>query len=117
MLLPLPCSPRCLVPTADFSCVRCLFFAHSAGPGEQVEEFADSFLASNPNLNVLVNNAGGMPAKRMKTAQGHEAIMVRENLQPGTVNVCTQPGRAPCSQARAEPLNTQLHVLSVPGRT
>ena len=86
MLLLSSCFPRCLTQTANLSCVRCLFFARSAGPGEQVEEFADSFLESNPSLNVLVNNAGGMPATRMKTAQGHEAIMVRGNLQPGTVN-------------------------------
>ena len=43
----------------------------------QVEEFAGSFLAANPRLDVLVNNAGGMPATRTLSAQGREAIMVR----------------------------------------
>ncbi|CAM9756681.1 unnamed protein product [Scytosiphon promiscuus] len=41
----------------------------------QVETFAGSFLASNPRLDVLVNNAGGMPAERTESAQGNEAIM------------------------------------------
>lgn len=42
----------------------------------QVETFAGSFLASTPRLDVLVNNAGGMPATRTRSAQGREAIMV-----------------------------------------
>eukprot|EP00903_Cladosiphon_okamuranus_P011221 g10587.t1 len=41
----------------------------------QVETFAGSFLASNPRLDVLVNNAGGMPATRTLSTQGREAIM------------------------------------------
>ncbi|CAN0002459.1 unnamed protein product [Pylaiella littoralis] len=42
---------------------------------EQVETFAGSFLSSNPRVDVLVNNAGGMPSDRTISAQGHEAIM------------------------------------------
>ncbi|CAM9933418.1 unnamed protein product [Ectocarpus sp. 12 AP-2014] len=42
---------------------------------QQVETFAGSFLESNSRLDVLINNAGGMPAERMESAQGHEAIM------------------------------------------
>lgn len=46
----------------------------------QVKAFASTFVASNPRLNVLVNNAGGMPSERTLSAQGNEAIMVR-NVQ------------------------------------
>ncbi|CAM9475878.1 unnamed protein product [Laminaria digitata] len=68
---------------------------------QQVEDFADSFLASNPSLNVLVNNAGGMPAKRTETAQGHEAIMatmlggtflLTKLLMPALEKAATQHG-------------------------
>lgn len=44
----------------------------------QVETFASKFVASTPRLDVLVNNAGGMPPERVETPQGNEGIMVRK---------------------------------------
>lgn len=60
-------------------------------PGPQVETFAGSFLSDNPRVDVLVNNAGGMPNNRTISAQGHEAIMVRVCIACQT-RVCLDGG-------------------------
>ena len=41
----------------------------------QVRKFADSFLKDYQRLDVLVNNAGCMPATRTLTEEGNESIM------------------------------------------
>lgn len=43
----------------------------------QVEAFASEFVAANPRLNILINNAGGIPSERTLSAQGNEAVMVQ----------------------------------------
>lgn len=58
----------------DFDFRRCSYVFFQS----QVEAFATEFVATNPRLNILVNNAGGMPSARTLSPQGNESIMVRE---------------------------------------
>jgi dehydrogenase/reductase SDR family member 12 len=47
-----------------------------------VRELATSFLASNPRLDVLVNNAGVLPAQRVHTTEGFELTFATNVLGP-----------------------------------
>ena len=47
-----------------------------------VRTFAEGFAAREPRLDVLVNNAGVMPAQRTRSADGHELMFATHVLSP-----------------------------------
>ena len=47
-----------------------------------VKSFAEEFAAREPRLDVLVNNAGVMPAERTRTVDGHELMFATHVLAP-----------------------------------
>lgn len=49
---------------------------------DDVRRFAAEFLAAEPRLDVLVHNAGSLPATRTESAQGHELTMAVHLLGP-----------------------------------
>lgn len=49
---------------------------------DDVRRFAADFLATEPRLDVLVHNAGALPATRTESAQGHELTMALHLLGP-----------------------------------
>lgn len=49
---------------------------------DSVRRFTEAFAAEVPSLDVLVHNAGALPAHRLETAQGHEFTMAVHVLGP-----------------------------------
>ena len=65
------------VPTADVVVHRC-----DVSDLDDVRRFAAAFLEQEPRLDVLVHNAGALPAERTESAQGHELTMATHVLGP-----------------------------------
>ncbi len=65
------------VPKADVVVHRC-----DVSDLDDVRRFAAEFLAAEPRLDVLVHNAGSLPAERTESAQGHELTMATHLLGP-----------------------------------
>ena len=58
-----------------------------------VKSFATEFAAREPRLDVLVNNAGVMPARRTRSADGHELMFATHVLAPFALSMLLLPGR------------------------
>ena len=58
-----------------------------------VKAFAQEFAAREPRLDVLVNNAGVMPAERTVSAVGHELMFATHVLAPLALTMLLLPGR------------------------
>ncbi len=65
------------VPTAEVAVHRC-----DVSDLDDVRRFASAFLEQEPRLDVLVHNAGALPAERTESAQGHELTMATHLLGP-----------------------------------
>jgi dehydrogenase/reductase SDR family member 12 len=70
-------SIRASCPTADVRPAAC-----DLGSLAAVKSFATEFAAREPRLDVLVNNAGVMPAERTRSADGHELMFATHVLAP-----------------------------------
>ena len=58
-----------------------------------VKSFATEFAAREPRFDVLVNNAGVMPARRARSADGHELMFATHVLAPFALSMLLLPGR------------------------
>ena len=58
-----------------------------------VKSFAEEFLVRESRLDVLVNNAGVMPARRARSADGHELMFATHVLAPLALTMLLLPGR------------------------
>lgn len=65
------------VPGADVRPVACDISSLGA-----IKAFAERFIAEEPRLDVVVNNAGVMPAQRSRSADGHELTFASHVLAP-----------------------------------
>lgn len=61
---------------------------------DDVRRFAGEFLAREERLDVLVHNAGSMPAERTESAQGHELTMATHVLGPALMTERLRPALA-----------------------
>ena len=68
---------RAAVPGADARPHACDLSSLAA-----VRSFAEEFAAREPRLDVLVNNAGVMPAERTRSVDGHELMFATHVLAP-----------------------------------
>jgi dehydrogenase/reductase SDR family member 12 len=65
------------VPGADVRPAAC-----DVGSLAEIRDFARRFVAEEPRLDVLVNNAGVMPAERQRSSDGHELMFATHVLAP-----------------------------------
>ena len=65
-----------------------------------VSEFAAGFAARAPELAVLVNNAGVLPAKRQRTVEGHELTFATNALGPFVLTNSLLPALRAAGRAR-----------------
>ena len=67
---------------------------------DDVARFAAEFAAAQPRLDVLVHNAGVLPATRQTSAQGHELTLATHVLGPLLLTESLRPTLAAAGQSR-----------------
>jgi NAD(P)-dependent dehydrogenase (short-subunit alcohol dehydrogenase family) len=67
---------------------------------DDVRRFADEALARWPSVDVLVHNAGTLPAERTETPQGHELTLATHVLGPLLLTELLRPALARSAGAR-----------------
>ena len=77
---------RASVPGADVRAQACDLSSLAA-----VKSFAEGFATAEPRLDVLVNNAGVMPADRTRSVDGHELMFATHVLAPLALTTLLAP--------------------------
>src|SRR5512138_2861292 len=90
--------------------VPSLFLADLASLA-QVRRLADALLAALPRIDVLVNNAGAMHARRKESPDGHELTLAVNHLAPFLLTTLLVPRLRASAPARVVTVSSEAHRM------
>jgi NAD(P)-dependent dehydrogenase (short-subunit alcohol dehydrogenase family) len=77
----------------------------------QVRRLAGELLAALPRLDVLVNNAGAMHARRKESPEGHELTLAVNHLAPFLLTTLLLPRLRASAPSRVVTVSSEAHRL------
>src|SRR5512138_2008750 len=86
-------------------------FLADLGALAQVRRLAQELLAALPRIDVLVNNAGAMHARRKESAEGHELTLAVNHLAPFLLTNLLLPRLRASAPARVVTVSSEAHRL------
>src|SRR5512138_677785 len=86
-------------------------FLADLGALAQVRRLAQELLAALPRIDVLVNNAGAMHARRKESAEGHELTLAVNHLAPFLLTTLLVPRLRASAPSRVVTVSSEAHRM------